>query len=351
MGAAELAKAREIITGYKGRTLRLMEVCGTHTHEIFRLGVRRLLPENVELISGPGCPVCVTPVAFIDEAIWLANERGVTVTTFGDLVRVPGTQENLGQARSRGAKVEVVYTPLDAVDYAAAHPDEEVVFLAVGFETTTPASALAIQKAEKLGLKNFAILTALKTMNAAYEALAGSVDAYIYPGHVCAIAGTEREEKLAERGISGVVAGFTAAELVTALAVAVAHLAKEEKGFFVNCYPRVVKREGSRAAMALVAKYFNECDTEWRGLGVIPGSGLELKDAYADFDARRRFAIPPQVGRPNPACHCGEVLQGKCKPPQCPVFGKVCTPEHPVGACMVSSEGACAAYYQYGGDL
>lgn len=351
MGAAELARARELLAGYRGRRLRLMEVCGTHTHEIFRLGVRKLLSEDIQLISGPGCPVCVTPIAFIDEAVWLATEKGVTVTTFGDLVRVPGTKENLGQARSRGAKVEVVYTPLDAVDYAAAHPEEEVVFLSVGFETTTPASALAVQKAQAAGLKNFSLLTALKTMNAAYEALAGSVDAYIYPGHVCAIAGTGREEALARRGVSGVVAGFTAAELVTALAVAVSRLSRGEEGFFVNCYPRVVRAEGSRAAMALVDKYFAECDTEWRGLGVIAGSGLELRESVAEFDARRRFAVPEMLGRPNPACRCGDILQGKCLPTECPVFGRVCTPEHPLGACMVSSEGSCAAYYQYGGDF
>lgn len=341
--------AAEILASYQGRPLRIMEVCGTHTHEIFRLGIRGMLPDQMELISGPGCPVCVTPVGFIDEAVWLA-EHGVTITTFGDLVRVPGTEKSLAKARSEGGKVQVVYSPLDALDYAKAHPEEEVCFLSVGFETTTPAPCLTVEKALTDRVKNYSLLTANKTMPNAYAALKGSADVFLYPGHVHAIIGTGILEDLAEQGVSGVLAGFTAKELLTALAVA-ARRAESGEAFFVNAYPRVVRPEGSPEAVALVNLYMEACDSEWRGLGMIPGSGMKLKSEYSQFDARVKFDMPEIHGRPNPACRCGEVLQGKCKPSDCPVFGKVCTPLHPVGACMVSGEGACSAFYQYGGNL
>ena len=346
---SEKQSAAEILSSYRGRPLRIMEVCGTHTHEIFRLGIRKLLPEQVELISGPGCPVCVTPVGFIDEAVWLA-EHGVTVTTFGDLVRVPGTEKSLAKARSEGGRVQVVYSPLDALDYAKAHPEEEVSFLSVGFETTTPAPCLAIQKALDEGVKNFTLLTANKTMPNAYAALKGSADVFLYPGHVHAIIGTGILEELAQNRVSGVLAGFTAKELLTALAVAVRR-AESGEPFFVNAYPRVVQPEGAPEAVALVDRFMEPCDSEWRGLGMIQGSGMKLRLEYREFDARAKFSMPEIHGRPNPACRCGEVLQGKCRPSDCPVFGKVCTPLHPVGACMVSGEGACSAFYQYGGDL
>ncbi len=347
---AQLQKARDLVTGYRGPKLRIMEVCGTHTHEIFRLGIRSLLPENIQLISGPGCPVCVTPTAYIDEAIWLALERGVTICTFGDLVRVPGSQESLADARSQGAHVQVVYTPLDAETYAVEHPDEQVTFLAVGFETTTPGACLAVRRAQAAGLKNFSLLTANKTMPAAYHAMAGSCDAYLYPGHVCAIAGTSVPESLVAEGISGVVTGFTASEILTALATIIKKSATGQP-FFANCYPRVVKAEGSPAAQQLVNSMMQPCDTEWRGLGIIPASGLELRPEFAAFDARVKFAIPKQSGQQNPACRCGDILRGACTPPDCPLFGKICTPETPVGACMVSHEGACSAWYQYGAQL
>lgn len=339
--------AREIITGYRGKPLRIMEVCGTHTHEIFRLGIRKLLPEQVELISGPGCPVCVTPVGFIDEAVFLALERNVTVCTFGDLIRVPGTTMSLADARSRGGRIQVVYSPLDAVSYAREHPEEQVTFLSVGFETTTPAACLSVQQAREQGLENYSILTANKTMPAAYAKLRGSADVFLYPGHVNAITGTMLCESLVSQGVSGVVAGFTAKELMTALAVAIRR-SEEGKPFFVNAYPRVVTREGSREAQRLVEKLMEPCDSEWRGLGVIPGSGMKLREAYFAFDARIKHQMPEIQGKANPACRCGEVLQGKCKSTDCPLFGKVCTPQHPVGACMVSGEGACSAFYQYG---
>ena len=349
MAGAGTVTAREIITSYDGPKLRIMEVCGTHTHEIFRLGIRKLLPEQIELISGPGCPVCVTQVGFIDEAVLLALDHHATVCTFGDLVRVPGTEMSLAGARAKGARVQVVYSPLDAVDYAAGHPEEQVVFLSVGFETTTPASCLAVEQAMERGLTNFSLLTANKTMPSAYQALKGSADVFLYPGHVNAITGTAVCEALTEQGVSGVVTGFTAAEILTALAMAIKK-SREGKPFFVNAYPRVVTREGSVEARTLMDRLLEPCDTEWRGLGVIPGSGVRLREAYAAYDARKKFALPEIRGRGNPACRCGDVLQGKCRPCDCKVFGTGCTPEHPVGACMVSNEGACSAYYQYGGD-
>lgn len=342
-----IEKARRILRDYDGPDVRIMEVCGTHTHEIFRQGVRRVLNPKIHMISGPGCPVCVTPVGFIDEAILLALEKGCTITTFGDLVRVPGTEKSLQIARGEGAKVKVVYTPLDAEVYAKEHPEEQVVFLSVGFETTTPSNCLAVRNAQKDGLTNFSLLTANKTMPGAYEAMKDSTDLFLYPGHVHAITGTKVCEDLVSEGVSGVCAGFTGRELLTALAVGVTKF-KEGKPFFVNCYPRVVTREGSPAAQKMVEEMMQPCDAMWRGIGVIPNSGMELREEYAAFDARKKFALPAIEGRANPACRCGEVLQGKIQPHDCPCFGKVCTPEHPVGACMVSSEGACSAWYLYG---
>ena len=391
-----IARARQIIDSYQGAPIRIMEVCGTHTHEIFRLGIRQILPPTIRLISGPGCPVCVTPVDFIDEAILLAMEHGATICTFGDLVRVPGSAGvpagkkegaeapeksaessektegeaagkntgaaaasrpdsgksrrigSLAAARAAGAKIQVVYAPQDAVAYAEEHPQEQVVFLSVGFETTTPTACLAVREAQQKGLTNFSILTANKTMPSAYAAMKDSTDAFLYPGHVHAITGTGICEELARKGTSGVVAGFTAKELMTALAVVVKKT-QEGKPFFENCYPRVVRPEGSPAAQKLVEKMMEPCDARWRGIGVLPDSGMKLRAEYADYDARVKFALPAMEGRENPACRCGEVLQGKCLPSDCKVFGTGCTPEHPVGACMVSGEGACSAFYLYGG--
>lgn len=342
--------ALEIIRQYDGPSIRIMEVCGTHTHEIFRLGIRQILPPQIELISGPGCPVCVTPVDFIDEAVWLALHKSVTICTFGDLVRVPGSAMSLAGARSQGAHIEVVYAPLDAVTYAQTHSEEDVVFLSVGFETTTPASCLAVKKAQAEKVTNFSILTANKTMPQAYEALKGSADAFLYPGHVEAVMGTSHCEDLVKEGVSGVVAGFTAKELLTALAVILVKF-PQGKPFFKNCYPRVVTETGSQAGQQLMAEVMEPCDSQWRGLGMIQQSGMQLRPSYAAYDARKKYSVPCMHGHANPACRCGDVLQGKCKPSDCPVFGKGCTPEHPVGACMVSHEGACSAYYQYGGML
>ena len=343
-------QAAEIIRNYDGKKLRIMEVCGTHTHEIFRQGIRKMLPENIQLISGPGCPVCVTPVSYIDEAVYLALEKGCLITTFGDLVRVPGTEKSLASARAEGAEIRPVYSPLDALQYTEEHPEKQVVFLSVGFETTTPPSLMAVRKAKEEGLKNFSILTANKTMDNAYLALKDSADAFLYPGHVSTISGTKIYYDLMKQGISGVVTGFTGPELLTALAVIVKK-SQEGKPFFMNCYPRVVTDEGSPAARKLAAEMTDAVDSEWRGIGIIPKSGLQLKPEYADYDARLKYDMPKIEGHANPACRCGYVLKGEITPEQCPVFGKGCTPEHPVGACMVSGEGACAAFYKYGRDF
>ncbi len=341
-----IQKARSIVEGYEGPTLRIMEVCGTHTHEIFRLGIRGILPGSIEMISGPGCPVCVTPPDYLDEAVWLALKKECVICTFGDLIRVPGSEMSLAGARAEGADIHTVYSPLDAVDAAARTPDRQIVFLSVGFETTTPAACLAVKKARELGLDNFSVLTANKTMPNAYEALKGSADAFLYPGHVHAITGEEDCRRMQSEGVSGVIAGFTAKELLTALAVIV-RLSQTGEPFFENCYPRVVRPEGNPSGLALMREVTEPCDAVWRGLGVIPGSGLKLAGDYADLDARLKFDIPKMEGRTDPACRCGEVLRGECRPSECPLFGTACTPEDPVGACMVSSEGACSAFYQY----
>lgn len=336
----------EKVRSYGGKPLRIMEVCGTHTHENFRLGIRSMLPETIQLISGPGCPVCVTPSSYIDEALYLAN-KGVTVFSFGDLLRVPGEGGSLLQARALGAKINVAYSPVDAFHYALQHPQEQVVFLSVGFETTTPISCLAAQKASEAELCNFSLLTSNKTMTNAYFKLAGSADAFLYPGHVSVITGTEVYEMLREKGISGVVAGFTAQELLLALTVIIE---KSRAGlpYAVNCYPSVVKAEGNPVARDLVDKMMEPCDAQWRGLGVIEGTGMKLKAQFADLDARVKYHIPPMKEAEPKGCRCGEILRGDAEPRQCPLYGKACTPENPRGACMVSSEGACAAYYKFG---
>ena len=339
-------KAREIISTYDGPKIRIMEVCGTHTHEIFRLGIRKLLSDDIQLISGPGCPVCVTPVSYIDEAVCLALEKNCTILTFGDLVRVPGSRMSLQTARGAGARVRVVYSPLDAQVYAREHPGEECVFLSVGFETTTPSSCIALEAAVSEGRKNFSLLCANKTMPAAYRAMMETTDAYLYPGHVCAVQGLADCREMLELGMSGAVAGFTAPELLTALAVIVKKT-QEGKPFLVNCYPGVVTEDGSPQARALVAKYMEPCDARWRGIGVLENSGMDLKEVYAAFNARRKYSIPKIEGQEARGCRCGEVLQGRITPAGCPLFGRACTPEHPVGACMVSSEGACSAFYLY----
>ena len=305
--------AREIIENYDGPDVRIMEVCGTHTHEIFRLGIRKLLPKQVELISGPGCPVCVTPVSFIDEAIYLALEKGVTICTFGDLVRVPGTNMSLAGAREQGAKIHVVYSPADAEKYAGEHPDEQVTFLSVGFETTTPAGCLSVKAAREDGLDNYSILVANKTMPQAYEALKDSADVFLYPGHVNAITGTRLCEALTEEGVSGVVAGFTAKELMTALAVALVKF-QEGKPFFVNCYPRVVRDVSGRVTGVRAEK--DGKTVEFKGRNVVLAAGgyganLEMVKKYNNISVRATSNQPGATGEViEEAVKAGAALEG-----------------------------------------
>lgn len=347
MRSQEILKSlTQKVKNYSGKPIRIMEVCGTHTHENFRLGIRSILPSGIRLISGPGCPVCVTPVSYIDKAVEIAK-KGAVVCTFGDLLRVPGSGGSLYDARALGGRVKMVYSPFDALRFAADNPGEEVVFLSVGFETTTPVICAAALKAYRDGTANFSILAANKTMDNVYQNLAGYTDAFLYPGHVSAITGTSLYGKLKEDGISGVVAGFTALELVSAVSV-IADMCSKDAPFFVNCYPRVVRREGNPAAREAVQKMMIPCDAVWRGFGNIKDSGLKLKDRYESVDAGKKFDVSEIYAEEPAGCRCGDVLRGKIEPNECSLYKKRCTPENPCGACMVSSEGACAAYYKYG---
>ena len=340
--------ASERLKNYKGKKIRIMEVCGTHTHEIMRLGIRKLLSDDIDLISGPGCPVCVTEETFIEKAIRLSREKNCTILSFGDLLRVPGIRESLLDVRAQGAKVDTVYCAMDSVKYALDHPSEDVVFLSIGFETTIPGNLMAVKKAKELGISNYSVLSAMKTMPGAYRLMADSTDAFLYPGHVCAITGTKELQELYQKGVSGVVSGFSPEELLSSILYCVDQLSKG-KTFFKNLYPRVVTDEGSEEAKRLISEMTVEVDSKWRGIGVIKNSGLALSDEFSSFDAEKKYDIPSFEEERKSSCRCGEVLTGAIRPTECPLFGKACTPEKPVGACMVSSEGACSAYYEYGG--
>ena len=330
----------------------IMEVCGTHTHAIRRHGIRQLLPANIRLVSGPGCPVCVTAEEDIALALALAKTPNVTLFCFGDMLRVPSGDESLLSLRSGGADVRIAISPMDALDFAVAHPAREVVWYAVGFETTTPHTAALLEQASTLGVTNLSVYSAHKTMPNALVALLGGetrVNALLCPGHVSAMIGAEAFRFVPESlHLPAAVAGFEPEELLLAL-FSLVQMLKSGKPNLVNAYPRVVHSEGNAAAKALVDTWFVPCDAIWRGLGEIPQSGLALRPEHASWDAVKRFS--PQIESPikRSACRCGDVLRGSIEPPECPLFGKVCLPEHPLGACMVSSEGACAAYYQYEG--
>ncbi|MDD5679458.1 MAG: hydrogenase formation protein HypD [Kiritimatiellae bacterium] len=336
-----------------GRPVRLMEVCGTHTMTAFRSGLRSLLPKNVALLSGPGCPVCVTPDDFVDRAIAIARRPDAMITTFGDLLRVPGTESSLERERARGADIRVVYSALDALALAAKHPDRKVVFLGVGFETTAPTVAWSIRKAAKDGVGNFLVLSAHRTMPPAMAALLRggevAIDGFMCPGHVSAIIGTRPYAFICrDYSLPCVVAGFEADDMLAAIEMLLKQLA-EGRAQVENQYTRGVSADGNVEAQAILAEVFESCDAEWRGLGMIPLSGLGIRDAYREHDSQAVLA-PKACARPakRPACLCGDVLRGAKLPTACTLFRTACTPETPVGACMVSSEGACAAYYRYG---
>lgn len=336
---------------YRGRPLAFMEVCGTHTMSVHRYGIRSLLPDNIRLVSGPGCPVCVTPVSYVDAAVDLSAIKNVTLATFGDLMRVPGSASSLASEKAKGADIRMVYSPLDAVKLAAEKPERKVVFLSVGFETTTPAAALAILQASDQRLENFFVLTANKTMPEALRLLAKDrevqLDGFLYPGHVSVIIGTRLFEELAEEfGISGVVAGFEPLDILHAL-LTLTGMAGSGVVRAVNEYSRVVKPEGNLLAQEKVQQVFEPCDAVWRGMGIVPGSGLTLRSQYTRFDAWKVYGLSANEGHEPAGCLCGEILKGKQVPTACRWYGNRCTPQNPVGACMVSSEGTCAAHYRY----
>lgn len=329
----------------------LMEVCGTHTVAIARNGIRDLMPEGLRLASGPGCPVCVTCNRDIDTVIALARIPNVTITTFGDMTRVPGSTSSLLAEQAAGRSVEIVYSPLDALAFAKAHPEREVVFVGVGFETTTPLVAMAIKRAKAMGLSNFTVFAAHKNMPGALELLVGDptleLDALILPGHVSTIIGAEPYRFLAEKyGIPGVITGFEPVDVLQGIAMLVRQL-HEGRAEIEIAYARGVMPEGNPVALAAIDEVFETCTATWRGLGDIPGSGYRIRDEFADFDAVRRFEPDVESTRDPKGCRCGDVLRARIAPNECPLFRTVCTPENPVGPCMVSSEGSCAAYYRY----
>jgi len=327
----------------------LMEICGGQTHTFIRSGVDRMLPEAITLVHGPGCPVCVTPLELIDRAIAIAGRPGTILTSFGDMLRVPGSATDLLGVKARGGDVRMVYSPLDAVKLAQKHPEREVVFFAVGFETTAPANAMAVWQAAKLGLPNFSILCSHVLVPPAMEAILGSpanrVQGFLAAGHVCAVMGWMEYEPIAERyRVPIVVTGFEPVDLLQGVYLAVRALEEGRVGV-ENQYARAVTREGNVAAQRLMREVFEPCDRAWRGIGVIPRSGFRLRPAYAAFDAEKRFDVGAITAQESPLCIAGQVLQGLKKPHECAAFGVQCKPEHPLGAPMVSSEGACAAYY------
>ncbi|HTS17750.1 MAG TPA: hydrogenase formation protein HypD [Verrucomicrobiae bacterium] len=333
------------------RDLKFMEVCGTHTMAAFRSGLRQLLPDNVRLVSGPGCPVCVTDPAYMDAAIELCRRPGVTVATFGDLVRVPGAESSLERERASGANVRIVYSPSDALVIARENPSQHVVFLGVGFETTAPTVAWAIFRAAQDGLRNFSVLCAHKTMPRAMDALvrdqAVRIDGFICPGHVSVITGAQMYRFICQQyRIPCVVSGFEAWDILKSVGMLLRQIA-EGRAEVENEYSRSVSEYGNRAAQQLMHEVFEPRDDAWRGIGIIPGSGLGIREKYARFDAAKVLGVTFHEAHVNPLCRCGSVLRGLSTPLDCRLFGRPCSPTHPVGPCMVSSEGVCAAYYKY----
>ena len=344
---------RQIEAQADGRRVKLMEVCGGHTHTIYRHGLNQLLPESVELVHGPGCPVCVIPMGRVDDAIAIAGRDGVILATFGDMMRVPGSRGSLLDAKAEGADVRVVYSPLDALQIAAKNPGRQVVFFAIGFETTTPSTAITLLRAREAGLRNFSVFCNHVTILPAIKAILDSPDmrleGFVGPGHVSTIIGTRPYRWIPERyGKPVVIAGFEPMDVLQAVLMLLAQL-REGRCEVENQYARVVRADGNLRALQVIRETMQlRPQFEWRGLGFISQSALRLRPEFAAWDAEARYAVPGvRIADPK-ACQCGEVLKGVLKPWQCRVFGTACTPETPIGTCMVSSEGACAAYFNYG---
>jgi len=334
------------------RPWKIMEVCGGQTHSIIRNGIDQMLPVGIEMIHGPGCPVCVTPLGLIDKALAIAGQPGVIFCSFGDMLRVPGTEGDLFQVKGRGGDVRVVYSPLDAVELAVKNPEKQVVFFGVGFETTAPANAMSVHLAKRRGLKNYSLLVSHVLVPPAIEAIMSSpenkVQAFLAAGHVCSVMGYWEYPPLADRfEIPIVVTGFEPLDLLDGIRRAVIQLEQGEH-HVENAYERIVTYGGNLQAQQLLAEVFEVTDRAWRGIGVIPNSGWRLNANYRAFDAEERFQITGIHTEESPLCKAGDVLRGAIKPAECPAFGNECTPRHPLGATMVSSEGACAAYFNYG---
>jgi len=356
------ASVREVPLG--DRRVNLMEVCGTHTMNVHRHGLRDVLPENVRLVSGPGCPVCVTPRAGLDTAITYARDPQVIVTTFGDMMRVPGSTTSLSGERAKGADVRIVYSPLDSLKIAGENPDKTVVFLGIGFETTLPGNAQTILTAQKEGIRNFRMLALGKLIPPAMELLASdprlNLQGFLAAAHVSTIIGLKPYEPITScralpalglrRGIPVVVAGFEPADILAGI-LALLRQVSEGRAEVENEYARVARPEGNTRAMEIVRQVFEPADSEWLGLGMIPESGMRIREEYEEFDALKSAPVEVEPTRVFGGCRCGEILVGLIDPPQCALFGEECTPMSPQGACMVSSEGTCAAFYKYGRSI
>ncbi|NTW83213.1 MAG: hydrogenase formation protein HypD [Chlorobiaceae bacterium] len=346
--------ARQLLQEISSKTTlhwTIMEICGGQTHSILRNGIDQLLPAEIELVHGPGCPVCVTPLESIERALAIASQNNVIFTSFGDMLRVPGNLKDLFMVRSEGGDVRIVYSPLDALQIARDNPSKEVVFFAVGFETTAPANAMAVYQAAREGIWNFSVIVSQVLVPPAMRAILSSPDnrvqGFLAAGHVCAVMGYSEYEPIAQEfNVPIVPTGFEPVDLLAGILKTVEMLEEGITGV-INRYGRVVSREGNPAAREIICKVFEVIDRQWRGIGLIPSSGLGLRKEFEGFDAEKKFGVIHITATESPLCMSGSVLQGKLKPDACPAFGRECTPAHPLGATMVSSEGACAAYYNY----
>jgi hydrogenase expression/formation protein HypD len=347
-----IAKISKMVSDFK-KSITLMEVCGTHTVAISRAGLRSIFPSNLKLLSGPGCPVCVTPNNYLDRAIAYSRRKDIIITTFGDMVKVPGSSSSLEKEKSRGADIRIVYSPIDSLKIAKDNPGKKTIFLGVGFETTSPTVAATIKTAKKQNLSNFFVYSAHKLIPPAMDILLKDqdtrIDGFICPGHVSTIIGAKPYEFIPkEYNIPCVITGFESLDVVEGIYMLIKQVVEEDKASVQIQYTRSVKKEGNERAVEFMEKVFTKENSNWRGLGIIPKSGLNIRDKFSDFDALKNIKVEVEPAKENKQCICGDVLRGVKTPLSCKLFKKVCTPENPIGACMVSSEGACAAYYKYG---
>jgi len=349
----KLLRHSVLLKNYKlNKPLNIMEVCGTHTVSFFHTGVKDIFPNGLNLIDGPGCPVCVTANGYLDRAIEIQKKYNVVLATFGDMIKVPASYTSLQKLKSEGGRVEIVYSPMDALEMAKQDKNKQVVFLSVGFETTIPAEAVTLKRAVEEGVDNFSILTGNKLTPPAVKALLElgevKIDGFILPGHVSIITGSEKWKFLADYfGKPSVISGFNSEDLIMGV-LRLVQLIENGDNKIENLYKKAVTKRGNHIALNLIEELFDVTDTKWRGIGTIPKSGLELKECYGNFDAEKKFPVTMPEEVENKNCRCGEVLRGLIIPTECPLFGTVCTPREPVGACMVSFEGSCSAYYKYG---